>query len=162
MSRSPIRYSPSTGGFYRTDIHSEAMPDDVVSVGVMRHAELLAAQGSRRIIAGPDGKPALKPVHKVRRADVLARMIAAVKREAARRILAIASLERQANDNAALALAALDGNASAAAEAACARRASIDAVRAASNAIETAIGGWSLAALTSFEPAADARWPQEA
>lgn len=160
MSRSPIRYSPSIGGFYRTDIHGDAMPSDVVSVGVMRHAELLAAQGSRRIVAGPDGKPTLTPLRKITRDDQLARAIATVKREAGRRILAIASLERQANDAAALAIAAIDG-ASPEADAARARRASIDAVRAASNAIETAIAGWSLAVLKKYDAVADARWPQE-
>ncbi|MFC3579529.1 hypothetical protein [Sphingomonas hylomeconis] len=169
MIRTPLRYAASTNAFYDVRVHGEAIPTDAVPISAARHAELLAAQGARRIVAGASGKPAQTPAPRVTRADLLARAVAAVKREAARRILAIASLERQANDNAVMASLALqlvtgteDGpDITADAVTAQGRRAAIDAVRVASNKIEAAIATWAMAALSKFDAGADPRWPLE-
>jgi len=90
------------------------------------------------------------------------------KSEARRRILAIASLERQANDNAAMALASavlrigakhdvLDDIVTAAIN----RRERIDAIRAASNAIEAVIARMPAANLKAFDASTHPLWPRE-
>ncbi|MBU8545801.1 MULTISPECIES: hypothetical protein [Roseomonadaceae] len=51
-------YAPSTGGFYRADIHGAAVPADAVPVSPDLHAALIAAQAAgQRILPGPDGAP---------------------------------------------------------------------------------------------------------
>lgn len=154
MSTSPIRYSATTGGFYHAAIHGDALPTDAVMISEARHRELLDAQAAgRRIIAGARGRPELATERAPTKAQLLTRATAAIKAEARRRILAIASLERQANDNAAIALHSAEF------DAACTRRAAIDAIRAASNALEARIASWSAASLTAFDAGADTHWP---
>ncbi len=154
MSTSPIRYSATTGGFYHAAIHGDALPADAVVISEARHRELLDAQAAgRRIVAGAKGRPELATERAPTKAQLLERATAAIKAEARRRILAIAGLERQANDNAAIALHSTEF------DAACTRRAAIDAVRAASNALEARIASWSAASLTAFDAGAEAHWP---
>ncbi|CAN5695013.1 tail assembly protein [soil metagenome] len=168
MTGSPMRYSPSTGGFYHVAIHG-TIPADAVVITSRCHRELLAGQAEgRRIFAGSDGEPAISPVVKPRKAQLLAVAIADIKREARSRILAIASLERQANDNAAIALRALAGPGDplsafdlAEFSSAITRRRRIDAVRSAGNALEHRISNWATGALSTFEAGADAFWPKE-
>jgi hypothetical protein len=51
-------FSPSTRGFYRTDIHGDNIPPDAVPVSAEHHALLIAAQGAGQVIVpGPDGSP---------------------------------------------------------------------------------------------------------
>lgn len=51
-------YSGSTGGFYLTEVHGDAMPSDAVSVSDERHSELLLAQrNGQRIISDSNGQP---------------------------------------------------------------------------------------------------------
>jgi len=84
-----------------------------------------------------------------------------VKSEARRRILAIASLERQANDNAAIALTGSAWAQSPEATAARDRRTRIDAIRAASNAIEAVIARMPAANLKAFDASTHPLWPSE-
>ena len=151
-----IFYSAARSGFFHQDLHAE-LPADAVRVSPARHSALLAAQArGRRIVAGDDGRPVLAPVV-VERLDVLrARKVAAVKREARRRILAIASMERQVND---LALMITDP-ASADADLARDRRRRIDTIRSASDAYEAAIGALTRDELVALDPSTDEYWPQ--
>lgn len=56
-----ILFSKSTGWFYRTDIHGDAIPADAVEVSADDHAMLLAGQAAGgSIVAGGDGRPALR------------------------------------------------------------------------------------------------------
>ncbi|WP_294266402.1 hypothetical protein [uncultured Sphingomonas sp.] len=163
MSDDRIRWSASTGAFYRPSIHGEAIPDDAVAITDSRHAMLLEGQATgRTIIAGMVGRPELAPPRRIRVGELRTAAIAAVKGEAARRILAVASLERQSNDNALIALAALDPAIDRAPIAAALdRRRRIDAIRAASDALETQLATWAAGALTDIDVAALAGWPKE-
>ncbi|WCM29196.1 hypothetical protein NDN01_10050 [Sphingomonas sp. QA11] len=163
-----VRWSPADGHFYHADLHGEAIPADAVRVTRRRHAELLAGRAAgRAIVVGPNGRPELAPVRKPSVAQRRLWAVADIKAEARRRILTIASLERQANDNAAIATAAFQiatgtdglGDAIAGAIEAARRRERIDTVRAASNALEQKIAAWSAAALSTFDAGADAHWP---
>ncbi len=149
---SGLFYSARTGGFYQVGIHRD-MPADAVPISAARHAALVAAQETGRRIATVDGRPALARDRARTTSGVHAAVTARIKAEAARRILAIASLEQQSNDNAALAVAALAGALSEQAAAALERRAAIDAVRARSNRIEAMLAGLDLAALARFDAA---------
>jgi len=85
-----------------------------------------------------------------------------VKREARRRILAIASLELQANDTAAIATAALEitlhGAASIDFAPALDRRRAVDAVRAASDEIQLELEVLGTVELLAFAAADHPRW----
>ncbi|WP_277978634.1 hypothetical protein [Sphingomonas phyllosphaerae] len=75
-----------------------ALPDDAVPVTAAEHQALLAAQSAGKVIRpGDDGAPtARRPTEPTE--ALRARLLAAVKQEAARRILAVAPLWRQLND----------------------------------------------------------------
>ncbi|MFA6125074.1 hypothetical protein [Sphingomonas sp.] len=163
-SISPLFWSPSTGGFYHAEIHGADMPEDAQRITATRHAALLEGQATgRQIVTGANGKPALTAMRTPTKAQVVERTIAAIKAQARRRILAIASLERQANDAAAIATHLLSAGTDATElQAALDRRRRIDAIRAASNALEAMISTWSLAALATFDASADAHWPTDA
>lgn len=151
-------YSKSVGGFLDTAIH-RTLPADAVEITREEHAVLLDAQSEgKAIVAGRDGRPvaqapALPPI-----ADRRAAAVAAIKREARRRILAIASLERQANDAAAIALSAYSSYEHPDVGDAVGRRLQIDAVRAASNALEDRVATITAAALASLDIADDSHW----
>lgn len=153
-------YSPSTGGFYARDLHGDDMPVDAVKITARKHAALLSAQAAgASIVAGKEGRPVA--VHPTA-GDIRAMAVTRVKREAKRRILAIASLERQSNDNAALAMAALATGMleEVELEAALSRRQRIDVIRTASNGIEGDLNRLALADLTGFNPAHHPAWPK--
>jgi hypothetical protein len=151
-------WSPSTGHFYHAELHGEAVPDDAIAITDRRHRELLEGQGKgRKIRLGSGGKPELSPAPRATRELLLERAIADIKIEARRRILAVASLERQSNDNALMAIATPDPAELAGARA---RRARIDALRAASNLAEATIADWASAALTAFDATAATWWPE--
>ena len=51
-------FSPSDGGFYRSDLHGGGMPQDVLAIDDERHAELLSLhEQGFDIQAGVDGLP---------------------------------------------------------------------------------------------------------
>lgn len=151
-------FSPSTGGFYDPAIH-RVLPDDAVRISKARHAELIAARSAgKRVVADSAGRPVIKAA-KPNLEQLRAGAVAAVKIEASRRILAIASLERQANDTAAIALEAFAG-AGTDIDGALDRRARIDAIRTASNAIEAQVARMPTSNLTAFDPSSHPLWPE--
>lgn len=161
-------YSPSSGGFFDPAVHRE-IPGDAVRISKARHAELVAARSAGKTIA-PDraGRPIVKTV-RPSLDQLRAAAVVAVKAEARRRILAVASIERQANDNAALAEWAILASAPSAERAkfaaayfdASARRGRINAIREASNTIEAQIARMPAANLTAFDPSSHSNWPEQ-
>ena len=150
-------FSPSTGGFYDPAIN-RSLPDDAVRISNARYAELIAARSAgKRVVADPAGRPVIKAA-KLNLAQLRDGAVAAVKSEASRRILAIASLERQANDTASIALEAFAG-AGTDIDGALDRRARIDAIRAASNAIEAQVERMPAVNLAVFDPSTHTLWP---
>jgi len=156
-------WSPSTGHFYHEAIHGETVPHDAVKLTHRQHKTLLDGQrAGRQIVAGTDGKPTLTPAIRVTAAMLRKHAGMDIRAEARRRILAIASIERQSNDNAVFALRALGLDAPGTFDAALARRQRIDAIRAASNALEAKIATWAAAALGKLDVTDPAHWPAEA
>lgn len=153
-----IYFSASSMGFYTRAVHGEAVPDDAVRISHLRHAELLSAQANGRTIAiGQGGKPVIAPAPKDTIENLRTRAVNRIGDEARRRILGVASLEQQSNDNALMAIAALDGNAQDAAMAR-ARRRSIDALRTRSNELVALVGRMTRGALEAFNPSHDDHW----
>jgi hypothetical protein len=102
-----IYYSATCGGFFHEALHT-ALPEDAVRIAALRHAELMGAQSEgRQIIADARGRPVLAPVRVPGLEELRAQAIRALDAEAERRILGVASLARQSNDNALIAQAAL-------------------------------------------------------
>lgn len=153
-------FSPSSGGFYDPVINRD-IPADAVRISRERHGELIAARAEGKIIT-PDrrGRPMIREP-RIGADELRARAIASAKAEARRRILGVASVERQANDNAAIALAAFAREAADIDEASDAldRRLRINAIRAASNAIEAQIERMPAANLTAFDASTHSLWP---
>lgn len=159
-----IFFSPSTRGFYLSALHGEAMPADVQRITAARHARLLEDQAAgAEIVATPRGPIAHFP--KVGLADIRAAAIAAVKRQARTRILAIAPHWRQLNDVAAIATAALQLGATMTTnvdvDAALGRRRAIDGIRAASGRIEERLAAMTAAELEAFDPGDDTHWSDQ-
>jgi Arc/MetJ family transcription regulator len=100
-------YYSATRGFFHEALHT-ALPEDAVRIAALRHAELMGAQSEgRQIIADARGRPVLAPVRVPGLEELRAQAIRALDAEAERRILGLASLARQSNDNALIAQAAL-------------------------------------------------------
>lgn len=136
----PIFYSAQTGGFHRP---GPSLPADAVEISEAAHARLLAGQASGRAIRpGKGGKPVLAD-----RVPLRAELAAAVRREAARRIAAIAPVWQQLNDL------------RAPSPASAARFAAIDAVRTASNLIEQDLSETDTPGLRGFPVADHPLWP---
>jgi hypothetical protein len=148
-----IHFAPATASFH--DARLGPLPDGAVAIDAATHARLLAARtAGATITAGADGRPvAVKPAAPSLD-DRRARAVALVKAEAATRILAIAPLWRQLNDARDLAFSA--GATRVAIEA---RFAAIDAVRAASDALEARIATMSVRSLGQLDIAAPSHWP---
>lgn len=137
----PMFFSAATGGFYRPDAK---LPADAVEISDAAHARLLAGQAAgRAIVPGKGGKPVLAD-----RVPMRAQLVAAIRREAARRIEAIAPAWRQLND-------LRDPT-----PAAAARFAAIDAVRAASNLIEQDMAATEVPGLPAFPVVDHPLWPE--
>lgn len=139
-------YSAQEHCFFDDAIH-HVLPADATRVSDERHRQLLEAQGKGAVIeAGDDGRPRFRgPSAAARRAAILRQ----VKREASRRIATISPIWRQLNDQRA---PSLQGDA---------RFAVIDAVRAASDAIERDIAALDAAGLAALDIAAHPLWPSE-
>jgi hypothetical protein len=159
---SEVYYSAARGGFFHAATHL-TLPDDAVRIARLRHRQLLDAQAQgRTIMANEKGRPILAPIVPPSLEQLRAQASAAVNAEAGRRILAVATLERQTNDNALIAQAALAAATGAAqppglAEA-LARRSAIDAIRAASNRIAATIAQMPAANLTDYDATAQRLW----
>ncbi len=157
-----IYYSAARGGFFNTDSHNE-LPDDAVRISALRHAELLAAQATgRKIVPGDKGKPVLAPAKAPGVERLRAWATEDLSAEATRRIEAVASRARQSNDNALIAQAALAAATGAAApdglDEAMARRATIDAIRAAFHRAAAIVARMPAANLTDFDATAARYW----
>lgn len=141
-----VFFSPSSLGFFDDAVH-DVLPDDAVPISADRHRELLAAQASgATITADSNGKPrASRPSVDSRRAAALRQ----VKREAARRIEAIAPLWRQLNDQRA---PTTESDA---------RFAAIDGIRVASDLIEQNVVLLSASAIDVLDIPAHPFWPAE-
>jgi hypothetical protein len=141
------RYSPSTGGFYETDLHGADIPSDAIYIAPSRYAKLIEQQAAGASIeCNPDsGRPvAAWPSVDDRRAALLG----AAKREAARRIESVSPLWRQFND--------LREQTPQAAV----RFAAIDSLRTRSAHLEERILHLAAAEIDSFDVRADHRWTE--
>lgn len=123
-------------------------PEDAVEISDTRHADLLEAQAEGRTIEADDaGRPVIarrtRPAAAVRGA-----LMSAIRREASARIRDISPEWRQLNDL------------REASEAGAVRFARIDAIRAASDAIEELAGSLPAADLTDFPVATHMLWPE--
>lgn len=159
-------YSPSSGGFYDDAIHS-TVPADAVPITAAAHAALMAYQASGRKITfdAAKGKPvALAPPEPLL-AERRALQLGAVRAEAGVRIEALVPLWRQSNDNASIGELAwrdpdtLSSDQVEQLRQARERRASIDAVRDASNELEVAIGAMTVAELKALDVTLPVHWP---
>lgn len=96
-----ILWSPSRAGFYpaAAPYPADALPGDLIAVTPKRYAALLdaAAQSGRAIVAGADGAPNLAPPTCQSGDQLRAALHRRIKREAARRINAVAPLWKQVN-----------------------------------------------------------------
>lgn len=157
-------YSASRAGFFDDRIHLD-LPSDAQPITTKQHADLLAAQSAgSRIEPDENGRPiARKTIIEIDTRRALA--IGEVKFEARRRILALATLEQQTNDNAVIAQAALGSTGidvkvdPAALAKALARRAAIDAIRSASDPLEAEISTMNTRTLSAFDVTTNANWP---
>lgn len=132
--------------FYLTE---RSAPPGAVKISAARHAELLAAQAEgRTIVADARGRPALERRPQPRAGEVRAQLHRAIRREASRRIRQVSPDWRQLNDlrepSAAGAI----------------RFARIDAIRAASDAIEDLADHLPAADLAGFPVTDHALWPE--
>lgn len=80
-------FSPSTNGFYDTEIHGDDIPEDAVEITREEHAALLEGQSAGQMIAADeDGKPVLQdppaPTHEQLLATAEAQRAAAYREEA--------------------------------------------------------------------------------
>ncbi|ATI79452.1 hypothetical protein [Sphingobium yanoikuyae] len=154
-----IFFSPGACAFFTPALHGDAVPADAVAITADAHRALINGQSQgRTIIADDDGRPCLAPVVQPTLAQLRARAIARTKREAARRIEAVAPLWRQMND---IRDRDADIATNAQAQAATIRFAAIDAIRAASNAIEADIATATAKTLKAIDLAAHPLWPVE-
>lgn len=143
-----VLYSPSARGFFDRALH-KTLPADVVEIDAARHAELLAGQAEGAEIApcARTGRPQAQR-RRLSVADRRAALLREIKREAARRIEAVAPLWRQLND--------LREPGAAGSE----RFARIDMIRAASDAIERQLAGAAGKTLAGFPVRENPLWPE--
>lgn len=151
-----IHYSPARNAFFDDRVHA-TLPDDARPVTPEEHAQLLDAQSAGKVIMpGNDGEPtARRPAENGE--QLRARLINATKREAARRIDAVAPIWRQLNDVRDLPLS--QGEQRTAIEN---RMAAIDAIRAASGLLEARLASMTARQLAKTDIANDTNWFQGA
>lgn len=143
-----ILYSPSTNGFYLPG-QSFFIPENVVEITEARHAQLMTAQAEGRAIApNAEGRPVLVPLAPPSAAAVRARLQADIRREAGVRIRAISPEWRQLND---LREPSEQGTL---------RFTRIDAIRAASDAIEDLANALPVEDLAAFPIGNHPLWPE--
>jgi len=139
-------YSARTGGFYTSEIHGAATPDDAVEVTSDRHRELMSAQARGAVIVPtPNGHPRARFPEIEERRQIL---ISTTRAEASRRIRAFSPEWRQIND--------LRDPTPAGAR----RFEAIDAIRCACGRIEAEIAAASATELSEIAVKDHADWPQ--
>lgn len=145
-----------TGYFWRDDPpgfvpddSATPVPEGAPRVSRARHAELLLGQAAGAVIVSSPstGRPVLQQPAQATDAPREA-AVRRIKREAARRIAAVSPIWRQLNDQREPSPEGLS------------RFARIDAIRAASNAIEESVAGAPIAALHGFPIAENPLWPE--
>ncbi len=152
MDAKPIWFFRSSGpgqpgAFCRSDTHGDPQRGDAV-ITAKRHAALLADQDRGAAIIGDDnGRPRAVFPPAASLADRRARLVDAIKAEAARRILAIAPLWQQLNDLRSPTLEARH------------RGVQIDAIRHASNLIEAEVKALKADAIDGFDVRSAPLWP---
>lgn len=157
-----IFYSAAAGGFFHEANHPD-LPADAVRVSALRHRQLIEGQATGRAIVTSDkGQPLLAPAKAPNAEQLRKRAVADLQAEASRRIYAVASIEQQSNDNAAIALAALAAAQGTTAPEgltnALVRRSAIDALRTACNHAADLIARMPAANLTHFDATAERLW----
>lgn len=160
-----LYFSAERTAFFDSAIHRE-LPADAVEISAEQHEALLAGNAEgQRIAADRRGHPCLLKPQPFPLAERRARAQRRARSEARRRILAFASLERQANDSAALAMAALQIAQAGATIIETAeplgRRTRIDAIRAACAVLEERIETLSAQALSALDVTASSHWPNQ-
>ncbi len=151
-------FSPLRGGFFDDRFNPEIPADAIALVPGQRQSLFEALNRGDTVTATKSRK--LKTSRPRIDLDLMRnRMHAAVKREASRRILAIAPMWQQLNDLRALAADQLEQGEEATRAGALARGASIDAVRAASNALDAAIDTMGTRALAQLDVTSACHWP---
>lgn len=152
-----LYYSASAHGFFDDRINTD-LPADAQPLTAARHRELMLAQAAGAAIeAGDNGKPRLRRPS----TSIAARrtaLVRQVKREASRRITAIAPIWQQLND---IRFAATYPPLDRIGSPESARFDAIDAVRTASDAIEAEISAADEAAIGAFDVANHPAWPKE-
>lgn len=140
-----IKYSASARGFFDTSLHA-SIPGDAVPVAQKRYAALLKGQAEgHQIVPDVRGRPQLRSLAPATHASARAACVAAIKREAARRINECMPLWRQIN--------ALRDKSDPGFH-------QIDAIRAASDLIEQQVEELTeISALQAFDIAACPLWP---
>lgn len=127
----------------------KSAPDDAVEITAARHAELLDAQADGRAIdADARGRPVLVRRQRPAAEELRARLRAAIKRDAARRIDQIAPIWRQLND---ARTPSAEGER---------RFAQVDAIRDASDAIEALLADVADRDLGAFPISDNPAWPE--
>ena len=159
-------YSAETGAFYDPQIHGVFLPLDCVPVTRARHAQLLDDQANGAIItAGKDGGPSTQFPKDASLPELRERSCRAINAEARRRIVAIADLAAQSNDNADIAMLTGLANRSehdcAMLSKALARRLAINAVRDSGQALKSKIRRTSKDGLHKLQIADDSHWPAQ-
>lgn len=141
-----IHFSAATLGFYDDRLHA-TIPADAVHISAKRHRALLDGQArGEQIVADAKGRPTLKAREALEPRAWFSRRL---RREAARRIEAVSPVWRQLNDQRA---PSPEG---------AARFAAIDAIRAASDAIEASVATMDSAALRAIDIVHHPLWPAD-
>ncbi len=126
-----------------------AAPEGAVEISDSRHRDLLEAQSlGRRITADARGRPVIDRRAAPDAGAIRPQLVAAIRREAARRIREISPDWRQINDL------------REPSEAGAIRFSQIDAIRAASNGIEEAAAGHPVHELADFPVSTHPLWPE--
>jgi hypothetical protein len=156
-----VRYSPSTRGFYDSEVHEE-IPSDGVALTRTQYEALLAAQAGGKTIVMSGGTPvaAAPPAPTLAQARAVA--VARMRAEGARRMLVVAPMWRQSNDNGLIAMAAYqiasEDVTTIDIASALQRRGAIDVLRARGDQLEATIAAMTEAQLAAFDPTLDSHW----
>ncbi|MEW4466302.1 hypothetical protein AB1K62_00540 [Parasphingorhabdus sp. JC815] len=145
------------GGFLDTAIHGNALPQGAVSISTALHEELIAdqSQGAKIVADSETGSPRVKWPDPLSLSESRTLMTRRTKEEAERRINTISPIYRQMND-----IREAQSADTMSAEAT-ARFSKIDAIRAASDAIEAEIAAMAdAAAILAIDLSNHPSWPE--
>jgi hypothetical protein len=142
-----LLWSPSTHGFYLPDISSQ-IPEDAVPVDASVHANCMAQLAAGGVLSCcPETSAPIAAAPVIAPTERRAALVRAIKAEAYRRIGLVSPIWRQLND---LRMPNDEGSV---------RFSAIDAIRAASGAIEELVAAAEDDALPGFPVATNPLWP---